>query len=63
MIQLGEHIIYVRSMGKALRIVAIAESVAEANRYMEKHDDAALIAEVGPLLLMANKYDTGEKIS
>lgn len=55
--------VYIRSMGKLLRITAIATSDDEANEYMEKHDDAAMIAECGEFIFMANKYDRGTSIA
>lgn len=64
MIKLGDHVLYVRSMGKALRVIAIAETDAEANAYSEKHDEAAVVAIVAPnLILLADKYDPGTKIT
>lgn len=57
-----EQTLYVRSMGKALRVLAIADNDKEANAYMERHDEAAVIAEFGPLILMADKYDKGTLI-
>jgi hypothetical protein len=51
--------LYVRSMGKALRVTVIATSDAEANDYMAKHDDDACIAVFGPFVLLANRYDPG----
>lgn len=49
----------IRSMGKSLKIIAIATSDDEANDYMRKHDNAAVIAQFGPFVLMADKYDRG----
>jgi hypothetical protein len=54
--------LYVRSMGKRLRVTAIADNDDEANAHMATTDDA-VIACVGPLVLMANMYDKGEKIA
>lgn len=63
MIRLGEHVFYIRSMGKALKVMAIAESVTEANTYCERHDSAAVVAEFDSrLILIADKYDHGELI-
>lgn len=36
--------LYCKSMGKVFRVYEICESDDEANAYMEKHDDAAVIA-------------------
>lgn len=55
----NEELLYVRSMGKALRVTAIATSDAEANAYMETHDVAACVAVFGSFVLMADKYDRG----
>ena len=49
-----------RSMGKSLRIIAIADNDAEANAYMERHDSASCVACFGPFVLMADKYDNGQ---
>lgn len=54
--------LYLRSMGKLLRITAIFESDAEANAYMEKHRDEGLIAEFGKYRFIANLYDPGLKV-
>jgi len=54
--------VYVRSMGKALRITAICSSVTEANDYCERHVDEGVIAEFGPLVFIANLYDKGVAI-
>lgn len=50
----------IRSMGKALRVTAIADNDDDANAHMERSDDA-VIAAFGPFVLMANKYDKGMK--
>lgn len=51
--------LYVRSMGKALRVTAIATSDAEANAHMSTHRDDACIAVFGSFVLMAHRYDHG----
>jgi FPC/CPF motif-containing protein YcgG len=43
-------------MGKRFQLMAVADNADEANQYMERHDDAAVIADFGPLVFMANKY-------
>jgi hypothetical protein len=48
------------SMGKAFRVTAIFTSDDEANAYMAKHDNDAVIACVGGFVFLANKYDNGE---
>lgn len=62
MIPMGENWFYIRSMGKALRILAIAESDAEANALCAKHDAWAVVACLGPLVLIADRYDPGTVI-
>lgn len=47
-------------MGKRFRVRAISDTENEANDYMERHDETALIACFGPLNVIANKYE-GEK--
>lgn len=49
----------IRSMGKNLRVTAIATTDDEANEYLRRHKDEAVIACFGPFVLMANKYDKG----
>jgi len=53
-----EHL-YIRSMGKALRVVAIAESIDAANEFMARNRGTALVACLGSLCLMADKNDNG----
>lgn len=54
--------VYIYSMGKRLRLTAIATTDAAANAHMAKPgNDDAVIACFGPLVLMANKYDGGER--
>ena len=52
--------LYFRSMGKALRVVAICSTDDEANKYMEKHDDTAVIGCTGPFVILCRKWDKGE---
>lgn len=59
----GEHILYLRSMGKLFRVTAIFTSDAEANAYMEKHREEGLIAEFKPYLYIANLHDQGLKVA
>ena len=54
---------YVRSMGKALRITAIFHMADEANAYLDKHTDEAVIAVIGDYILIANVYDKGVNIT
>ena len=53
--------LYVRSMGRLLLVLAVFTSVDEANEYMEKHENAALVATFGPFFLLADKHDKGIK--
>jgi len=48
----------IRSMGKSLRVTAIFDNDDDANKHMEKTEDA-VIAVVGPYVFLANKYDKG----
>jgi hypothetical protein len=52
----------IRSMGKALRLMAIADNDDDANRFMMRNDRAAVVACLGPLILMADKHDNGTDI-
>lgn len=62
----GKVQLYVRSMGKALKVTAIALSEEAANLYCQQHDEAAVVAQIGPngnaLILLADKYDPGIQI-
>ena len=49
--------IFIRSMGKSFRVQAVATTEDAANAYCSKHDSAAVIACMGPLIFIANKYD------
>lgn len=63
MIRLGkERYVYVRSMGKLLRVTAIATTPEEANAEMERDSHAAVIACFDDLIFLADKYDKGERI-
>jgi len=50
-----EHL-YVYSMGKRFRVLAIFDTDDEANAYCAKHDAAAVIACFGPMVVVASKY-------
>jgi hypothetical protein len=58
----GQIQLYVRSMGKWLKVIAIAHDTDAANRYSAAHDEAAVVAELsrGGICLLADKYDPGE---
>jgi hypothetical protein len=48
--------LYVRSMQKTFRVVAIFDDVSDSNAYMESDPDVAVIAYFPPLIFVANKY-------
>jgi hypothetical protein len=54
--------LYVRSMGKLLRVTAICISEADANAHMARHDESAVVAMFGPFILLADKWDKGERV-
>jgi hypothetical protein len=58
-----EQRVYVRSMGKALRVTAVFTSDDEANAYMAKHLDEGVVAQFGRFVLLANLHDRGAKIA
>lgn len=53
--------IYVRSMGKDLRVTAVFTNDDDANTYMEKNRDEGVIAVYGDVVFLANVYDHGTK--
>lgn len=53
--------LFVKSMGKLLRVTAAFENVDEANKHCEAHKDDGVVAEIGETILLANLYDTGLK--
>lgn len=55
--------LFVRSMGKALRVTALFTSVDEANEYSKRHSDEGVVAEFGSYILIANLYDQGTAIT
>lgn len=54
---------YVRSMGKLLKVEAVFEStldgVVDANSFMKKNTELAVVAETDGMILLANKHDKG----
>jgi hypothetical protein len=54
--------LYVRSMGKIIRVTAIFDNDAEANAHMAKHSEAACVAVSGSLVMLADKYDPGIRV-
>ena len=53
---------YVRSMGKALRVTAIFDNDDAANAHMAKNDEDAVVAVFGKFVLLANRCDRGVDI-
>lgn len=55
--------LYVRSMGKALRVTGVFATDAEANAHLARHDQDAVVAvSSGGLVLTANRHDVGADI-
>lgn len=52
-----EQNVYINSMGKAFRVEAWATTDAEANAIMEASPHLAVIACIGPLVLLAGAND------
>jgi len=50
--------LYCKSMGKQFRLMAIADNDDEANLYMERHDEAAVIAEFSGLIFLASRFES-----
>jgi hypothetical protein len=46
--------------GYAIRITAIATSMASANEYCAQHRDAGVLSEFGPLVFIAQRSDMGK---
>lgn len=63
-----EQTLYVRSMGKALKVTAMFYNedpdalTKEINSYSEKHRDEGLVSIINDFALMAHMYDHGVKI-
>ena len=55
--------IYVRSMGKALKVTALFTDADETNQYLEKHPDEGVIAVYAQFVFIAGLYDKGTKIA
>jgi hypothetical protein len=49
-------------MGRAFRVIAIADNDKEANAYMERNEGASVLAVNGPLVIMADKSDEGREL-
>jgi hypothetical protein len=59
-----EEVLYIRSMGKALRVEAICSTVDEANELMNRHPQLAVVAcfDNDSRIYLADQYDQGERI-
>jgi hypothetical protein len=55
----GENRLYIRSMGKLLRVTAIFDTVQAANLHMQRHREQAVVAEIGTVILLADVHDRG----
>lgn len=59
-----EEVLYVRSMGKALRVLAVCSTVDEANALMRRRTELAVVASFDhdTRVYLADQYDQGENI-
>lgn len=53
----NETCLTVRSMGKDFEVMAIATTDDAANGFMATHTGAAVMACIGPFILLANRYE------
>jgi hypothetical protein len=61
MMKLRDHEqLYIRSMGKALQVIAIFDNDAEANAFMKGNSGAAVVANFGKYVFIASKWDKGD---
>lgn len=51
--------LYVRAMGKAVRVTALFPGDDAANTYMALHPDEGVIAEIGGIVFIARVRDLG----
>jgi len=62
--KLNKHqVLYVRSMRKLLRVTAIFTDDDEANAYMTKHREEAVVAVMAPFILIADVHDHGLEVT
>lgn len=54
--------LYFHVMGRAVKVVALADTDAEANAHMERTPAASVIHCHEGLVIMADKNDLGEKL-
>jgi len=50
-------LLWIHSIGKRFQVRCITTEVDEANDFMERHPDTALIACYGPFNIIANVYE------
>jgi hypothetical protein len=50
-------LLYVGSLGKAVRVTAIFTSAQESNAYLAAHSDEGVVAEFGRYVFIANNQD------
>jgi hypothetical protein len=55
--------LYVRSMGKLLKVTSAFETDEAANAHMATHRDEAVVAVIGNTIFLANIYDHGTHIN
>lgn len=55
----GQQGLFIKTLGKYFKIVAVFTNDGEANDYMTKHEDVGLIAEIGSFLFLAKMADEG----
>lgn len=51
--------LYIRSMGKMLRVTAVFTNDDKANAYMARHRDEGVVAVFEPLVFLASLHDHG----
>jgi hypothetical protein len=54
--------LYHHTMGRAFKVVALADTDVEANEHMTRTPGASVIACHGDLVIMADKDDKGRKL-
>ena len=57
-----QQVVYVRSMGKTLRVTAIFTDESEASAYQARHRGEVQVARFGSVIFIANAYDPGTPI-
>lgn len=54
--------LYLHTLGRAVRITAVATDVQSANDFCAQFTGQSVIAEIGDLVFLARKDDKGEKL-